>query len=116
MNVTKVTVKSGVGEFFQVPAIKNAEIQEGNINFKYRDEALYEESNQSSIDKVQVKVTSPGILFKDTKTYDMDYDSQNEFFAYSLKDIKPGTYEYSFLVTKDGKTVETEKQKIEYSP
>lgn len=46
----------------------------------------------------------------------MDYDSQNEFFAYSLKDIKPGTYEYSFLVTKDGKTVETEKQTIEYSP
>ncbi|MDU4117877.1 MAG: type I pullulanase [Clostridium perfringens] len=116
MNVTKVTVKSGVGEFFQVPAIKNAEIQGGNINFKYRDKALYEDNNQSSIDKVQVKVTSPGVLFKDTKTYDMDYDSQNEFFAYSLKDIKPGTYEYSFLVTKDGKTVETEKQRIEYSP
>lgn len=116
MNVTKVTVKSGVGEFFQVPAIKDAEIKEGNIDFKYRDEALYEENNQSSIDKVQVKVISPGLLFKDTKTYDMTYDSQNEFFGYSLKDIKPGTYEYSFLVTKDGKTTETEKQTIEYSP
>lgn len=116
MNVTKVTVKSGEGEFFQVPAIKNAEIKEGNINFKYRDEALYEENNQSSIDKVQVKVTSPSLLFKDTKTYDMAYDSQNEFFDYLLKDIKPGTYEYSFLVTKDGKTTETEKQTIEYSP
>ena len=72
MNVTKVTVKSEMGELFQVPAIKNAEIQGGNINFKYRDEALYEESNQSSIDKVQVKVTSPRVLPKDTKTYDMN--------------------------------------------
>ncbi|MGG5462125.1 type I pullulanase [Clostridium sp. B9] len=116
MNVTKVTVKSGVGELFQVPSIKNAEVNQGNLDFKYRDEALYEANNQSSIDKVQVKVIFPGLLFKDTKTYDMTYDLKNEFFGYLLKDIKPGKYEYSFLITKDGKTTETEKETINYDP
>lgn len=116
MNVTKVTVKSGVGDFFQVPAIKNAEINQGNLELKFRDEALYEENAQNKIEKVQAKITFPGLLFKDSKVYDMTYDSKNEFFGYTLKDIKPGKYEYSFLVTKDGKTTETEKKTIEYNP
>lgn len=115
MNLTKVTVNEGVGDIIQVPSIKSAEIKDGAINFKYRDEESYQKNNISSIQKVKVSVNSLDSKDSNKKTYDMEYDSKGEFYDFSLNDIKPGVYEYSFLVTKDGKTTETKKEKIEYS-
>ncbi|NLK94615.1 MAG: hypothetical protein GX275_05445 [Clostridiales bacterium] len=111
MKVIKVKVTSGVGEIFQVPAIKSAVIDNGKINFKYRNEDLFAEDKQDELDKVQLKVS-----FNDgTSTlYDMDYDSLNEYFGYTLNDIKEGAYKYSFIYTKDGVSTETEENIIEY--
>lgn len=112
MKVTKVKVTSGVGEIFQVPAIKNALVNNGTIEFKYRNEDLFKEDNQEDIEKVQLKLS-----YNDgtNSLYDMTYDEMNEYFAYNLADIKEGVYKYSYLYTINGVTEETEENIIEYN-
>lgn len=111
MTITKVTVTSGVGEFFQVPAIENASINQGKISFKYRDEDLYEKNAQDTIERVVVHVESPSGIVND---YDMAYDEKNQYFEYILDNIESGVYKYRFIVTKDGGETSTEEYEIEY--
>lgn len=120
MAVTKVTVRSGEKDIFTVPSIKKASINSNNLEFKYRDEKLYEENNQESIEKVQVKVKKKQSFLSRLfgkgleEIYDMTYDAKNEFFEYTLENIKEGLYVYRFLITKDGKIHETEPEEIQY--
>ena len=111
MTVTKVTVTSGVGEFFTVPAIENAQIDDGKLIFKYRNDDLYEENSQDTIDKAAVKVKTPS---GDTNVYDMSYDDLNEYFHYTLPEIESGVYKYSFIETINGVETESDEYEIEY--
>ena len=112
LDVIKVTVTSGVAEIFQVPAIENAVIDNGVIKFKYRNKELYNESAQDKIQKVQLKLVKPGE--SEAILLNMPYDEKNEYFYNDFEDLKDGTYKYSFLVTIDGETTETEVQEISY--
>ncbi|HYK75052.1 MAG TPA: type I pullulanase, partial [Pseudoneobacillus sp.] len=96
--ITKVTVISGVDGQEIVPSIKGPILEDGNVTFFYRDEALYQGDEMDTIDAVKVKVAGG--------EYPMVYDKKNEYFSYTLAGIEPGSYEYSFLVTKAGETKE----------
>lgn len=112
---TKVVVTSGVEEIHTVPTIEGPVLENGDLTFYYRDEELYRQNKMDEIDSVQVKVNG--------QTYDMTYVAKDERFTIQLKDIDEGTYEYSFLVKKDGETTEVldpynqsdGKSTIEYS-
>lgn len=96
--ITKVRVVSGIPGQEMVPSVKGPILQDGNVTFFYRDEALYQADEMNTIDAVNVKVEG--------KEYPMVYDEKNEYFSYTLEGIEPGHYEYSFLVKKDGETKE----------
>lgn len=96
--ITKVTVVTGVAGQTVVPAVKGPVLEDGNVTFYYRDEELYQNDSMHTIDSVKVKVGA--------QEYAMTYDEKNEYFYYTLQNLDPGTYEYSFLVTKDGQTTE----------
>ncbi|KZZ86399.1 type I pullulanase [Bacillus sp. SJS] len=97
-SVTKVTVTSGVGAFETVPPVKGPILANGKLTFIYRDQELYETSSQNQIERVQVKING--------KPSVMVYDEKNQYFTYTLEDLKEGNYEYTFLVTKNGQTAE----------
>ncbi|MDZ5471857.1 type I pullulanase [Bacillus sp. 31A1R] len=96
--ITKVTVVTGVPGQTVVPAVKGPVLEDGNVTFFYRDEALYQKDEMHTIDNVKVKVAG--------KEYAMTYNEKNEYFSYKLENIDPGSYEYSFLLTKAGETTE----------
>ncbi|WP_062352225.1 alpha-amylase family glycosyl hydrolase [Bacillus kwashiorkori] len=96
--ITKVTVVTGVPGQTVVPVVKGPVLNDGNVTFFYRDEALYRNDLMDTIESVKVKVLG--------KEYDMVYDRENEYFTYTMEGISEGIFEYSFLVTKDGKTEE----------
>jgi pullulanase len=96
--ITKVTVVTGVAGQTVVPTVKGPVLEDGNVTFFYRDEALYQADELNTIDAVKVKIGS--------QEYEMVYEPHHEYFTYTLENLEPGTYEYSFLVTKGGTTVE----------
>ncbi|WP_430696670.1 alpha-amylase family glycosyl hydrolase [Metabacillus mangrovi] len=97
-SVTKVTVTSGVGPIETVPAVKGPVLKDGKLTFYYRDQELYEQGTQEKIENVSVKINGT--------SYKMVYDSKNQYFSYTMENLKEGNYEYTFLVTKDGQTSE----------
>lgn len=95
---TKVYVTSMVKELDIKPSISGPILKDGTITFRYRDDALFRTGNMDEITEAIVKVN--GV------TYPMTYDSANEWFTYTLTDVKEGTYKYTFLITKGGITTE----------
>src|SRR5690606_3094336 len=96
--ITKVTVRSGVGEFKQPQSITGPEFKDGKIIFYYRDSDLYSQDLMHTVDKVKLEIT-------DSKTesgykfYDMSYSEENEYFYCPFEpnaDVE--RYEYSFTV------------------
>ncbi|MDM5228099.1 alpha-amylase family glycosyl hydrolase [Cytobacillus sp. NJ13] len=107
----KVVVKSGQGEFYQVPSIKGPVLNNGSLTLYYRDPELFKQGEMDSIEKVQAKL--------DGRIYDMQYSPKEERFFITIEELEEGTYEYSFLVTRDGETSEltdpfNEKSSITY--
>jgi pullulanase len=96
--ITKVTVVTGVAGQTVVPTVKGPVLADGNVTFFYRDETLYQADQMDTIGEVKVKMGD--------QEYSMVYEPENEYFTYTLENLDPGTYEYSFLVTKDGETQE----------
>jgi len=96
--LTKVTVVAGVPGHTQVPHVEGPVLEDGEVTFFYRDEELFKNDAMDSIDSVKVKI--------DGKEYEMEYSAENEYFSYKVSDLDEGTYEYTFLVTKDGETTE----------
>ncbi|MHC0037508.1 type I pullulanase [Pseudoneobacillus sp. C159] len=96
--VTKVTVVTGVPGQTVIPTVKGPVLADGNASFFYRDEVLYQVDQMHTLDSVKVKI--------DGQEYPMIYEPQNEYFTFTKTNLEPGTYEYSFLVTKDGQTTE----------
>jgi pullulanase len=105
--ITKVTVVTGIAGQTVVPAVKGPVLEDGNVTFFFRDEALYQNDEMHTIDNVKVVVAG--------KEYPMVYDENNEYFSYTLTGLEPGTYEYSFMVLKDGeaKTVSDPKNTVD---
>ncbi|OAB35970.1 pullulanase [Paenibacillus glacialis] len=95
---TKVNVTSMVQELDILPSIRGPVLNDGNITFMYRDDALYESGQMTKITNAKVKVNGT--------EYAMTYDRTKEWFSYTLSNVKNGTYEYTFLITNDGKTIE----------
>ncbi|EOD01789.1 alpha-amylase family glycosyl hydrolase [Caldisalinibacter kiritimatiensis] len=96
--LTKVTVTSMVKEIHIVPYIEGPEVKDGNVTFFYRDEDLYMKDEMDTIEEVKVKI--------DGVEYEMEYIAEDELFKYTLENISEGVHEYTFLVTKDGETIE----------
>ncbi|WP_020424609.1 type I pullulanase [Paenibacillus sp. OSY-SE] len=96
--LTKVYVYSGQSAFRTLPAVTGPVLDNGNITFYYRDDALFESGELDRISKVEIVVNGTA--------YPMMYDTDNERYVYTLKDAVTGEYEYKFVVTKDGSTTE----------
>ncbi|MCS0789129.1 alpha-amylase family glycosyl hydrolase [Cytobacillus firmus] len=108
---TKVIVKSGQSEFYQVPSITGPLLNNGSLTLYFRDPALFKQGKMNSIEKVQAKLNG--------QIYDMQYSLKEERFFVTIDQLEEGTYEYSFLVTRNGKTSEmkdpfNEKSSITY--
>jgi pullulanase len=95
---TKVNVTSNVRELDIKPSILGPILNDGNITFLYRDDALFASGQQSAITRVKVKINGT--------EHAMAYDSAKEWFTYTLPDASNGTYEYTFLITNNGTTEE----------
>ncbi|PWW31104.1 glycosidase [Cytobacillus oceanisediminis] len=95
---TKVVVTSGQGEFYQVPPITGPVLNNGSLTLYYRDPELFKQGDMDSIEKVQAKL--------DGQLYEMTYSPMEERFFTTIDQLEEGTYEYSFLVTKNGETSE----------
>ncbi|WP_230192580.1 pullulanase [Paenibacillus sp. CECT 9249] len=95
---TKVNVTSMVRELDILPSIQGPELADGNITFLYRDDKLFRIGKMDSITNVQVKING--------KLHAMSYDPAKEWFGYTLPDVQSGTYVYTFIVTRNGETVE----------
>lgn len=96
--LTKVFVKEGQVDFRTIPFAQAPSIEQGNVTFFYRDVELYKQDAMHTIDSVQVKVAG--------QVYDMTYEERNERFIFLLENLEEGSYEYTYLVTKDGVTTE----------
>jgi pullulanase len=96
--ITKVTVVTGVAGQTTVPAVKGPVLEDGNVTFFYRDEELYQVDQMETIDSVKVKMGG--------QEYPMVYEPHNEYFTFTKEGLEPGTYEYSFVITKGDETVE----------
>lgn len=113
MDITKVTVTSGVGDIFVVPAIDECVIDNGKIVFKYRDKDLYLESKQDELKSVKLVITAPGSSKQEE--VEMNYDEKNEYFGTEYSNLVEGTYKYKFAITdKDGKTTYTDEKTVDY--
>ncbi|WP_082034362.1 pullulanase [Cohnella kolymensis] len=95
---TKVNVTSMVRELEILPSIEGPVLDDGNITFLYRDDALFRSGQMSAISSAKVKVA--GV------EHEMIYDSAKEWYTYTLENAENGTYEYSFIVSRDGVTEE----------
>ncbi|MDQ0229451.1 type I pullulanase [Metabacillus malikii] len=96
--VTKVIVETGKQGQVVIPSVNGPVLEDGDVTFFYRDEDLFQADEMNTIDDVKVKIAG--------KEYEMDYSDENEYFSYKLDGLEEGTYEYTFLVTKDGETKE----------
>jgi pullulanase len=96
--LTKVNVTSMVRELDILPSISGPVLKDGNITFLYRDDALFRIGKMNMISSAKVKVSG--------MDHEMVYDPAKEWFTYTLENVENGTYEYSFMVTKDGATTE----------
>lgn len=100
--VTKATIYSGQPDFFVVPKVTAPVNNEGDVTFFYRDEELYRQNLMHTLAEGEngVKLKFNG------SEYLMQYNSQNEYFEYTVEDVDYGIYEYSYIITKDGVTTE----------
>ncbi|MCA1055233.1 pullulanase [Rossellomorea aquimaris] len=96
--ITKAYVTSGVEEIRIVPDGSAPVIDQGNATFYYRDKGLFASDEMDSIEKVELKLNG--------ETKEMTYEPENERFVVSYEDIPNGKTPYSFLVTRNGQTIE----------
>ncbi|MCM3748109.1 pullulanase [Paenibacillus pasadenensis] len=93
---TKVNVTSMVRELDIKPTLTGPALNDGAITFTYRDDKLFREGKQNLLESVQLQIGG--------KQYPMAYMPELELFRYTLEDIAPGTYDYTFAVTQGGAT------------
>lgn len=97
-NLTKVYVKEGEIDFYTVPFASAPYIDGNQVTFFYRDADLYRDDAMDKIDAVQVNING--------QVYDMVYEETNERFTTVVENLPEGSYEYTYLVTKNGHTDE----------
>ncbi|MGD6855727.1 pullulanase [Bacillus infantis] len=97
-SLTKAYITSGVEKIRIVPDGSAPVINKGNATFYYRDKELFANDSMNSIEKVELKFNG--------ETQEMVYEPENERFMLTYENIPNGKHEYSYLVTKDGKTTE----------
>lgn len=96
--LTKAYITSGVEQIRIVPDGSAPVIDNGSATFFYRDKALFANDEMDTIEKVELKFHN--------EILPMTYESENERFVYTYKNLPQGDHEYSFLVTKNGVTTE----------
>lgn len=99
VDFTKVKVTSMIREMDILPSVTGPVMEDGSITFHYRDDELFRNGQMNSLSGVKVKIGG--------NEYAMTYDASKELFSYRLENLTSGTYEYTFLVTKNGETEET---------
>ncbi|WP_078550663.1 alpha-amylase family glycosyl hydrolase [Litchfieldia alkalitelluris] len=96
--LTKVHVYEGEEAIRVIPSVNGPKIEDGNVTFYYRDQELFEQNEMNSLDSVKVKVNG--------HEYEMEYNSDNEYFIYTLENVEEGIHTYTFLVTVNAETSE----------
>lgn len=94
----KVVVQAGKGEVRTLPLVGPPLLEDKNVTFTYRDQALFATSDMDKLESVKVKI--------DGAEYPMQYNARDEMYVYTYGPLTEGTHEYTFLVTKDGVTTE----------
>lgn len=100
---TKVNVTSMVHELDILPSITGPVLADGSITFLYRDEQLFRDGRMDEIQDVKVNING--------KPMSMEYVPEKEWFTYTLENVSPGTYEYTFIVQHNGATKEVSDPK-----
>ncbi|RCX18155.1 glycosidase [Fontibacillus phaseoli] len=96
--LTKVVVDAGKGAFRTLPGTTAPFLEDRSATFYYRDFGLFKMNKMDKIESVKLKING--------NEYPMDYSREDERFTYTLRNLEEGTFEYSYLVTKDGVTEE----------
>ncbi|MDX5473995.1 MAG: pullulanase, partial [Bacillaceae bacterium] len=96
--ITKVHIKSGEAAFHTVPEVNGPVIQDGKAHFYFRDPALYITNEMDNVEKVELSIQG--------ELYEMEKQSKNERFTYTLNDLPLGEHEYTYVVTIAGTTSE----------
>ncbi|WP_159081755.1 type I pullulanase [Paenibacillus sp. CAA11] len=99
----KARVTSMVKEIASVPALNGPVLEDGSINFYFRDDALFRDNRMQELEGVKLRLAAEG---QQPEEFEMTYDAAGEYFAYTVNQAREGTYRYSFLVTKKGQTEE----------
>lgn len=94
----KLDVTSMVKEYELKPFIQGPVLDDGTLEFRYRDDELFRLGDVTPITDIKVKVNG--------KQYPMTYDPDQEWYSYRLSNLEQGNYKYTFVVTKDGETRE----------
>ncbi|WP_128894903.1 pullulanase [Longirhabdus pacifica] len=99
--VTKVFVQQEEFDITTLPAVTGPVMEDGNITFYYRDEAMYAKDKLNTLSlQVQVK----NLQTDEVQVMDMEYHSDAQYFHSELADLEEGEYEYVFLVTRGNTT------------
>lgn len=106
-SITKVTVTQGKKDVTIVPGIPDPVIEDGHATFYYRDKDLYAQDQMDQIDEVALKINDEKV--------DMTYEQENERYVYKYEDFPVGTFDYTFIVTKEGKEEEVKDPYFESS-
>lgn len=94
-SITKVIVTQGEEDVSIVPGIPHPEIEDGHATFYYRDKDLYEQDQMEQIDQVSLNINDEILT--------MEYEQENERYVYEYENFPEGTFDYTFIVTKEGK-------------
>lgn len=96
----KAFVTQGVQAIRQLDHVTGPVLDNGVPTFYYRDDALFRSNGMDTIDGVKVVVEQGG----ETRTYDMAYDAQQEYFTAAGEPSSIGKGYYQFEVTSGGTT------------
>lgn len=104
-STAKVFVKQNTVEIRQLKHINNPVMDQGITSFFYRDELLLRENKMDTIEGVKLVIENDG----NSTSYDMTYDSVEEYFQVAVADVPLGKSYYHYEVTRAGGVTKSEK-------
>lgn len=104
-STAKVFIKQNTVEIRQVKHISNPVMDQGITSFFYRDELLMRDNKMDTIEGVKLVIENDG----NSTSYDMTYDSVEEYFQVAVADVPLGKSYYHYEVTRAGGVTKSEK-------
>lgn len=104
-STAKVFVKQGTVEIRQLKHLSNPVMDQGITSFFYRDELLLRENKMDTIEGVKLVIENNN----STTSYDMNYNSTEEYFEVAVPNVPLGISYYHYEVTRAGGVTKSEK-------